>query len=105
MAPVSVMEFPSNTTRQAGDDRNQFRRLHRFGQMGLVTCDHCTSSIFRSSESGYGHGRDFPSAFGRKRPEGADQIKAILVRHSEIAEQHMWRLTSYLVKGTAHGGR
>jgi hypothetical protein len=62
--------------------------------MRLVTRDYCPAAILGSSECGYRNGRNFASLFGRKPADGADQVKAILARHPEIAEQHVWQMPS-----------
>src|SRR4051794_26133897 len=74
---------------QARRDIDQLRGLDRFGGVRLEAGAEGAEAVLGASQSGEGHRRDGTSALESEGAHLLDQPIAVLVRHSDVADQEV----------------
>src|SRR5688572_4943280 len=81
---------PSN---QHSDCSNQVRLLDRLGYVLLITRGQCALAILARSIAGQCDRRSQPTFIRRRRPQLANKLITVLVRHSYIANHYIRQLS------------
>src|SRR5262252_395608 len=68
----------------------QFRRVNRLGDMGLVADGEGAQAIFPTPISREGDGRNMPAALALQRAQFFHQRVAVFPRHADVSYEYVW---------------
>src|SRR6185436_6918681 len=89
---------------EGAHDVGELRRLHRLGQVHLVTRGKHSRRVVPGGETGEGGRGHLAAALGAERAHLPDERVAVLAGHADVAHEHVGLLPLERGHGFAHRG-